>query len=247
MVWLTEATPPEGLRIYVIGDVHGCLDQLQEAHGNVARDLAENPAADWRLVHVGDYVDRGSDSRGVVDALIAARSRDERIVCLLGNHDEMMAMSLTGDWEWNEMWLRNGGIQTLDSYGMSRDEIERRISRGLGYEDIVPAEHQNFLLGLPRSLRLGDFFLCHAGIDPDLPLDAQDEEALVWIRHKFLNSSAEYEAVIIHGHTPVRTIDVRPNRLGIDTGAVFGGELTCVVLEGRTKARISEHGRAPLI
>jgi serine/threonine protein phosphatase 1 len=245
MVWLSDARAPEGMRLYAIGDVHGCLDALVGLHGAIGADLARRPAADWRIVHLGDYVDRGADSRGVIDFLLARSAGDERLLCLRGNHDEMFAQALAGKREAAELWLMNGGGETLESYGASVACWLDALRSG---DPIcaVPEAHRLFLDRLATSVRFGDYYFVHAGIDPGSPLDAQDAQDQLWIREPFLTSDRQFEAVVVHGHTPVRRVAVRPNRIGIDTGAVYGGSLTCLVLEGASKALLSPAGLAPL-
>lgn len=246
MVWLTEARAPEGMRLYAIGDVHGCLDPLVELHAAIAADLADRPVRDWRILHIGDYVDRGPESQGVIDFLSGRAAEDGRVVCLRGNHDEMFLGALAGDRHMAGLWLRNGGVETLGSYGVDLTDYLDALRAGGSAEDTVPAAHRAFLLGLPTSTRLGDYYFVHAGIDPGLPLDQQEPQAQLWIREKFLTSAAEFDVVVVHGHTPSGSVDVRPNRVGIDTGAVFGGELSCLVLDGAGKAILTEAGLRPL-
>lgn len=246
MVWLTEASTPEDLRIYAIGDVHGCLDALKSVHSWIGEDLERHPTENWKMIHVGDYIDRGPASQQVIDYLINCCSVEERVVCLLGNHDLMFHRSVHGDERLTKIWMRNGGETTLDSYGLTlADFVSCR--NGAGFDDVIPKAHLDFVEGLELSVTLGDYFFVHAGIDPSRPLDAQTDDDMLWIRDRFIGSTTEFDAVIVHGHTPTRKPDVRPNRVGIDTGAVFGGALTCLVLEGQMKAQLVASGRAALV
>jgi serine/threonine protein phosphatase 1 len=244
VVWLADARTPEGMRLYAIGDVHGCLDALSGLHRAIGADLLDRPAADWRIVHLGDYVDRGADSRGVIDFLLARMAEDARVLCLRGNHDDMFAQSIAGKRQAAELWLLNGGDETLESYGVS----VTRFLDGLrsGEPVSIPDAHRGFLDALGTCLRFGDYYFVHAGINPGSALDAQSPHDQLWIREPFLNSEGQFEAVVVHGHTPVRRVDVRPNRIGIDTGAVFGGPLSCLVLEGGSKALLSGKRLLPL-
>jgi serine/threonine protein phosphatase 1 len=246
VVWLADARAPEGMRLYAIGDVHGCLDELVGVHRAIEADLAARPVPDWRVIHLGDYVDRGARSRGVIDFLLARTADDPRVLCLRGNHDDMFAASLDGEPDAVDMWLVNGGAETLESYGVPLLRFLDDMHAGRPWPDAVPEPHRAFLEGLEGSARFGGFYFVHAGIDPDRALDMQEPEDQLWIREPFLTSSREFEAVIVHGHTPVRRVAVRPNRIGIDTGAVFGGPLTCLVLEGGSKALLSGSGLEPL-
>lgn len=245
MVALADARTPEGMRLYAIGDVHGCLDALSALHREIRSDLAARPVADWRIIHLGDYVDRGGDSRGVIDFLIGRMAESDRVLCLRGNHDEMFEDALSGEPRAVELWLLNGGAETLESYGLPLTRFVDAVRAGRQF-DAVPQAHRDFLAGLGTSARFGDFYFVHAGIDPTRPLDDQQAEALLWIREPFLNSRQELPAVVVHGHTPVRRVAVRPNRIGIDTGAVFGGPLSCLVIEGASKALLSGKRIVPL-
>jgi serine/threonine protein phosphatase 1 len=233
------------MRLYAIGDVHGCLDALVGLHRAISADLQRRPADDWRIVHLGDYVDRGADSRGVIDFLVARTAEDVRVLCLCGNHDQMFAQALAGKRQAAELWLMNGGGETLESYGVAVTRFLNALRSG---DPIcaVPDAHRGFLDGLAPSARFGDYYFVHAGIDPASALDAQETEDQLWIREPFLTSDREFEAVVVHGHTPVRRVALRPNRIGIDTGAVFGGPLTCLVLEGASKALLSPAGPVPV-
>jgi len=221
------ATLPQGQRIYAIGDVHGCLDRLAALHEQIAEDLAARPVESSVLVHLGDYVDRGLDSAQVVDWLSAgAPVPVDRVVNLTGNHEAMMLMALRGtDKDANSTWLSNGGAESLMSWNISR-KIPPAEWAGL-----IPDEHRAFLRELDVSYRQGGYMFVHAGIRPGVPLEAQEKHDMIWIREPFLSSVRDHDAVVVHGHTPKQEPVVRSNRIGIDTGAVMGGVLTCVVLE----------------
>jgi serine/threonine protein phosphatase 1 len=197
---------------YAIGDVHGCLDKLVRL---LARCRAHAAAEPSRFVLVGDYIDRGPDSRGVIAALLALQ-REQDVICLRGNHEAMVLDTLeTSD---HTLWLRNGGGDTLASYGVTRAAE-------------LPAAHLDWFAGLRLTFDDGRRLFVHAGVNPSLPLDRQDERDLVWIREPFLSSTRDYGRLIVHGHTPLTTglPDHRTNRLNIDTAAVFGGPLTAAV------------------
>jgi serine/threonine protein phosphatase 1 len=224
---LAPAALPAGLRIYAVGDLHGCASKLDDLHARIAADWAAGPAERTVLVYLGDYVDRGPDSAGVVDRLMAPPPVPEAdVVTLLGNHEQMMlealapraAATTTG------FWLGNGGAATLESYGADPEDPR-------GWEAAVGAEHLDFLAGCALSWAAGDYLFVHAGVRPELPLHRQDPMDMLWIREPFLSWAGELEAVVVHGHTPADRPEVMPHRIGIDTGAVFGGPLTCAVLE----------------
>jgi serine/threonine protein phosphatase 1 len=210
-------------RTYAIGDTHGCLSQLQNLIEECEKDAGEGQS---RFVFLGDYIDRGPDSRGVLDLLIDLQkwSPDE-IICLLGNHEDMLLAAIAD--EANEArWLRNGGDQTLLSF---------RVTRAID----IPDKYQTWLRSLPKFFDDGRRFFVHAGIHPDRPLDQQDEHDLLWIREPFLSDDRDYgRVIIVHGHTPIRSglPDQRPNRLNLDTGAVFGRPLTAAVFTDENTA-----------
>lgn len=254
MPMLPDARGPDGLRVYAVGDIHGCLDLLEEMGEWVEADLAARPVPDWRLILLGDYVDRGPESAGVIDWIMERAAREEdRLVALLGNHDAMMRDFL-GDAETKHLftWLGNGGLATLASYGLASDQIgdvgepKGREALRLRALEAVPEAHRSLLAGLPLTARFGDFFFVHAGVRPGVALEAQDSEDLTWIRGPFLASNLDFGGVVVHGHTPTRAIDVRANRIAVDTGAVFGGPLSCVTVEGGEIGHLTEDGHVPL-
>ncbi len=221
------ATLPDGQRVYAIGDVHGCLEQLQALHAAIAEDIAHRPVDQCVLIHLGDYVDRGPDSAEVVALLTAGPAvPGATVVNLMGNHEEMMIQAIgSGKTEDAVHWSRNGGAESLLSW-----RIGRGVPQAL-WPTMVPFPHLAFLRGLAMTHRVGRYFFVHAGVRPGVPLDGQKRDDLLWIREPFLSSKQDHGAVIVHGHTPTREPAVRPNRIGIDTGAVMGGVLTCAILE----------------
>jgi serine/threonine protein phosphatase 1 len=228
-----EARVAGGLRLYAIGDVHGCNDALGAVHGAIATDLVWRPVADHRIIHVGDYTDRGPDSAGVVERLVELTAREPRVLCLRGNHDQKLLDFLANPAEAAPAFFSFGGKTTLKSYqvggrGQNYDGLGRQLAQKM------PAAHRAFLAGLPYSVRFGDYFFCHAGIRPGVALEAQTADDLMWIRDEFLGDTRDYGVVVVHGHTVTETRqpEIKPNRIDIDTGAVFGGPLTCLVLEG---------------
>ena len=251
MVTLPEARAPEGLRLYAIGDVHGHAGMLAEMHLRIARDLQARPSDDWRVIHVGDYIDRGPESARAL-SLAMDYARGGRADFLIGNHEEFMLDFLRDPAGADlDLWMMNGGDATLRSFGVDHalllgypDAAARRELR----EQIVAALPgvDGFLEGLATMVRHGDYAFVHAGVRPGVPLERQSAHDLVWIRHEFLGSDADHGAVIVHGHTPVRRVDVQPNRIGIDTGAAYGGPLSCIVLEGRERALLGRDGLEPL-
>ena len=231
-----HARGPDRLRVYAIGDVHGRLDLLQEMHRRIQAENDKTPPFDWVIVHLGDYVDRGPDSKGVLDLLVSAQKKTHRMLAIAGNHDigflEFLATGAP-----NGIFAYNGGRQTALSYGVSIDFNDLR-SIAVGREALlraIPSTHVEFLRGLKLSMVFGDFFFCHAGIRPGIDLDKQDPEDLVWIRQQFLDEPRLYSKVIIHGHTPVTDVEIRPNRINLDTGAVFSGRLSAIAIDAGNK------------
>ncbi|MGY4155607.1 serine/threonine protein phosphatase 1 [Bradyrhizobium sp. USDA 4461] len=203
---------------YSIGDVHGCLDQLRRLV-----ELCESDAGQVRskLVFLGDYIDRGHDSRGVIEFLIDLQkwSPDE-VICLRGNHEDMLLAALEGSEDAEQRWLLNGGDATLRSY------------RVPGAADL-PISHVDWLRSLALFHDDGKRFFVHAGVNPERPLDRQRTRDLLWIREPFLSSDKDFGRIVVHGHTPLKDgkPDVRTNRVNIDTGAVYGRALTSAVFE----------------
>lgn len=218
---------PAGLRVYAVGDPHGCARRLAALHEAIADHAAGAAAARVVVVHLGDYVDRGEDSAGVLRLLRDPPCLDGfEVVNLIGNHEQMMLAALDprAEPELVTFWLDNGGAATLESYGA--DPMDRRSWAA------IPRAELDQIRGCLPSLALGGYFFAHAGVRPEVPLGRQDPMDLAWIREPFLSWRGELEAVVVHGHTPAPSPEVLGHRIGIDTGAVFGGPLTCAVLEG---------------
>lgn len=234
---------PYGVRVYTIGDIHGRTDLLTALEDAIVED-AERADKSLRLflVYVGDYVDRGGDSRGVISHLIAPPPPDFERVLLLGNHDLWMREFLEGG-NVGPNWLRHGGDATLASYGvkpnMQLSENERMADMQQRFAGLVSEEHKLFLSDLDLVFDLGDYYFCHAGIRPSRPLAKQIPNDLLWIREPFLSWNGESNKVIVHGHTITQAPVVKRNRIGIDTGAFASETLTCVVLEGTTQRFIA--------
>lgn len=233
---LGESRAPGGTRLYAIGDVHGCDAMLAEVHDRIAADLIQRPVGDHRIVHIGDYTDRGPDSAGVITRLAGMTARDSRVTCLKGNHDAMFAGFLSDPIRRGPSWLANGAEATMRSYGVATG---RSLWGQIDYADLslrlaaaMPPAHRTFIETLPLWVRFGDYVFVHAGIRPGVPLEAQDEDDLIWIREEFLWDGRDHGFVVVHGHTPQDAPEVLTNRINIDTGAVYGGMLTCLALEG---------------
>jgi len=224
---LAPATLPPGRRVYAIGDIHGCERQLAALHRAIEADLAERPVARPLLLHIGDYLDRGPASAAVLARLAAGPPFGGiEMVNLRGNHEAMaLAVLGGGDGESASLWLLNGAAATLASWDIDPG------SAADSWGPRVPAAQLRFIRGLAMSHREGGYFFAHAGVRPGVPLAAQDPADLLWIREPFLSHAGDLGAVVVHGHTPGHKVVIRPNRIGIDTGAVYGGWLTAVILE----------------
>jgi serine/threonine protein phosphatase 1 len=225
---LAPGSLPPGMRVYAVGDVHGCDDKLAAMHRLIAADARARPVPRVTLVHLGDYVDRGPDSAAVLDRLLGhSPLPGAEVVNLLGNHEAMMLDACAADAAEEAMpfWLDNGGAQTLRSYGAAAEDPDAW--------DAVPEDHLEMLRQLPLQHRAGDYLFVHAGVRPGIPLERQDPFDLIWIREPFLSFEGDLPQVVVHGHTPASQPAIRAHRIGIDTGACFGGSLTCLVLEGQ--------------
>lgn len=223
---------PDGVRVYAVGDVHGRADLLDVLLARIAADARSLEAGTVpRLVMLGDYVDRGPDSRGVVDRLAGGAPLPAMdMVALKGNHEDMMLRVLYQDApDLVSMWTANGGIETLRSYGIDGLPPEQVAAT---LHAVLPRAHRRFLDGLDLFHVCGDYLFVHAGIEPGVPLERQTALSMMWIREPFLSSIAVPDRVVVHGHTIHAAPDERPNRIGIDTGAYASDVLTCLVLEG---------------
>jgi len=218
--------------LYVIGDIHGCLAELKVLIDYLGkkRKLSDRDV----LVFVGDYVDRGAYSRGVIDYLLQLQQEYKKIILLKGNHEDMFLNYLGFEGHLGEGFLQNGGISTLVSYGLSAaDEPEKVL-------ETLPEEHLEFLHNLDRYLIVEDFVITHAGLNPLRDMDSQVDEDLFWIRDEFINNVHSFEHLVVFGHTPHREILVhQPFKLGIDTGLVFGNKLSCVELRSGSVLQVS--------
>lgn len=223
---------PAGERVYAIGDIHGRLDLLEALIDAIERDDAEAPAAETTVILLGDLVDRGPDSAGVIQrAREWQGQRKVRILC--GNHEEMFLRSFK-DEEMMRHFLRHGGRQTVLSYGVDRDALaDANIEKAQRLmKKVVPGADRVYISGFEDMIEIGDYVFVHAGIDPEVPLDVQRKNDLRWIREPFLSHAEPLEKVVVHGHTISNLPEDKGNRIGIDTGAYSSGRLTALVLEG---------------
>ena len=220
------AALPRGRRLYVIGDIHGSIDKLRDLHGQIAADLRARPVASALLLHLGDYVDKGGDSRAVVEYLVeedAVPGID--VLNLTGNHEETMLAALDGDGAAAADWLWGGGRTTLASWGVAEDAAQA------AWPDHFTTPQMRFFRRLHLHHQEGGYLFVHAGIRPGIALADQSREDLIRIRHDFLGSERDHGMVVVHGHTAGFNPVVRDNRICLDTAAWSGGPLTCGVFE----------------
>ena len=225
---------PPGVRVYAIGDVHGRLDLLDDALAQLEADIDGRPQASNVIVFLGDLIDRGPSSAQVIDRVRNYNRPGVRTVFLSGNHEEVLLRILRGSSELVADWLRFGGAECAQSYGLESAELKRMApSRAAAaVKAAIPLEHQRFLGRLVDTVNIGDYLLVHAGIRPGVPLSDQSQRDLRWIREPFLEHAADHGFVVVHGHTISTSVDLRANRIGIDTGAYRTGVLTVLALEG---------------
>jgi serine/threonine protein phosphatase 1 len=220
------------MRVYAVGDVHGRADLLLQLFSEIDADLRADPVP--RAIHVflGDYIDRGPNSRQVLDLLVARRQSFETIL-LKGNHEVLLDEFLRMPQSF-ATWRDVGGIDTLLSYGIrppSNPDAAEQMMLAKRFAEVLPPAHLQFLINLKRSFSCGDFFFVHAGVRPGVPLSHQADEDLFWIRDEFLNSEEKFGKIIVHGHNPVMEVEFHSNRINIDTGAFMTGRLSCLRIE----------------
>jgi serine/threonine protein phosphatase 1 len=232
-----NASAPDGMRLYAIGDIHGRSDLLNKMLELIEKDR-HGYEGEATAIFLGDYVDRGPDSKGVAELLIQGLPKDITPIFLKGNHEDLL-LKFLDDPGSGLNWLHNGGDRALLSYGLTLEEIGRAYweedgltKSGARFKAVIPASHENFYRSLRLFYRAGGYYFVHAGVRPGIHLDFQDEEDMIWIRKEFLTHKGQFGAVIVHGHTPVRAPEDLDNRIGIDTLAFQSGKLTAVALQG---------------
>jgi serine/threonine protein phosphatase 1 len=253
--YLVSTPPPsrstQGRLIYAVGDVHGNLDLLEALVAEIAKDaLVTNPDTRPILIFVGDYLDRGAASAGVIDLVLALRRRPAfEVRTLKGNHEEAM-LTFLEDARFGPTWVQFGGAETLASYGVAppgpRADAEAWEEVRKAFAAAVPREHLEFLESLELLIVIGDYAFAHAGIDPRSALDQQTERNLLWIRDEFLSSRLRHGKIVVHGHSAAMQPEVLPYRVGIDTGAYASGVLTALRLEGDSQKLIQVHAEPGL-
>jgi serine/threonine protein phosphatase 1 len=235
----TYSLPP-GVRAYAVGDIHGEAELLRALLDRIVEDGNALPPAQTHLIFLGDYIDRGPDSREVIELLSRWSQADANCHFLKGNHEDALLEIIAGNEDDLPGWLRFGGRETLASYGIS----ERAVAMGgpflrAEFAEKVPQHHLDFLNGLSLKVELGDYLFVHAGIKPDVAIDQQDDRDLMWIRREFLGYAGYHAKMVVHGHTISSDVEFLPNRIGVDTGAYASGRLSAVMLEGNERRVLS--------
>lgn len=227
-----QCAVPEGMRVYAVGDIHGCLIELNSLLATILNDAAGYDG-ERQLVFLGDYVDRGPDSKGVLDRLLSP-AEGFNAHYILGNHDQTLLDFLENPSLFRD-WRDFGGRETLMSYGVTPPRFDNEEAYSQARDKLrsaMPQSHLDFLRSLPYSVTIGSYHFVHAGVRPGVPLDRQAPEDLLWIRDEFLLSNTDHGKTIVHGHTPMEEPVKLSNRISVDTGVYATGKLTAAVLEG---------------
>jgi serine/threonine protein phosphatase 1 len=236
----------KGARCYAIGDIHGRLDLLEQLLGRISEEESVRPRVPTYLVFLGDLIDRGPDSAGVIERLRTTDWGYVKPVFILGNHEEMMLRVLGDEPGLGQDWLAHGGFACAQSYGVPVGRLA-----AMSPEDAaglmrahIPDEDVTFLQQFADSFRFGDYLFVHAGIRPGVPIEKQTTHDLRWIREGFLDSRRDDGLTVVHGHTISEMPEDVPGRIGIDTGAYMGGPLTAIVIEDEVKAFLAVGGHS---
>lgn len=245
MSWLVgpRGRVPDTEVIYAIGDIHGRDDLLMTLHATIEEELAAVPQPrEATVIYLGDYVDRGDESKAVIDRLLNHPVKGATSIFLKGNHEDAMLRFIAGD-KGGERWLTIGGGATARSYGVALRSgepeptamtlVRKRLAES------IPPSHMSFLRGLKMLHEVGDYLFVHAGIKPGRPIDEQNPQDLLWIRREFLNSRRNHGRIVVHGHSAAGQTVVRRNRICVDTAAYATDCLSCLVLEGSSRRFIS--------
>ncbi|HEY9091637.1 metallophosphoesterase family protein [Parasphingorhabdus sp.] len=231
------ASIPEGRRVYAIGDVHGRNDLLQQLIEKIKADDASRANATTEVIFLGDLIDRGPDSSGVIETAMRLKQELGNVRFLMGNHEEVYLQAASGSEKAARFFTRIGGKETILSYEISLQEYMSLDSAELAQRlpDLIPARHIDFVKAFEDKIVIGDYAFVHAGIRPGVPLEAQKPKDLRWIREEFLTVKEPHEKVIVYGHTINGDVIEKGNRIGIDTGAYYTEKLTALALEGNSR------------
>ncbi len=232
---LDTARVPDGQRVYAIGDIHGRNDLLAQLLSQIDADDEERGSADTHIIFLGDLMDRGEDSAGVIETAMALRDSGRKVRFLMGNHEEVFVRACRkNDSKTTRFFLRIGGEETVLSYPITRAEYitldMEQLSERLA--TLVPESHLEFIESFEDQIVIGDYAFVHAGIRPGVPLSEQKPTDLRWIREEFVDQRGDLEKVVVYGHTIYDEVEERGSRIGIDTGAYASGKLTALALEG---------------
>lgn len=228
---------PRGRRAYAIGDVHGRLDLLDQLLAQIEQDIDCRPPRKNALVFLGDLMDRGPDSRGVIERLRHYRHDRLKPYFLAGNHEEVLLRLLEGERGILTSWLKYGGAQCLTSYGLDAGQLDLRNETAVisAIRNVIPNSHIQFISSFSDTLRFGDYLFVHAGIRPGIDLELQSQSDLRWIRSPFLEDQSDHGMIVVHGHTISDDVEMEHNRIGIDTGAYRTGRLTALAVDGEER------------
>ena len=242
-----EPSGPKGHRAYVVGDVHGRLDLLEDMIGRIEAHDLTRAEANSSIIFLGDLIDRGPDSAGVLDRLMTYRPAFATPFFIMGNHEEVLLRLLDKESGLLANWLAFGGAECARSYGLEPRALgERPADEAVEHlRQAVPKAHVDFLRSFADSVTFGSYLMVHAGIRPGIPLEEQADRDLRWIRKPFLEAGGDLGYMVVHGHTISEQVEVHPNRIGIDTGAYSTGVLTALVLEGTGRSLLQTGGISP--
>lgn len=219
-------------RLFAIGDIHGCRKELSVLLEHLLSQ--EKITAEDTLIFIGDYIDRGPDSKGVIELLINVKQEFPEVKFLRGNHEDMLLDFLGYEGNLGEVYIPNGGKETLESYGLKVDTNEVELLQTL------PKSHLSFFMDLQSYVAIGGYVFAHAGLDPKRDLTMQMDNDLFWIREDFINHKHDFGKVVVFGHTPYQDVlfDL-PYKIAIDTGCVYGNKLSCIELVGKTVLQVA--------
>lgn len=228
-----RAKGKSGERAYAIGDVHGCLQETQVLLNKIKTDNDYRATAKTYVVFLGDLIDRGPQSKGVIEFLMQFPYKFAEPLFIMGNHEEMMVRGMTNEADLLPAWLKYGGYECAQSYGVNKSELQDKdchlIQRIL--RRAIPRKHVDFLSEFLDYVQFGDFLFTHAGIKPGIPLGEQSPRELRWIREPFLNHNGDLGVTVVHGHTVSAEVVVKHNRIGLDTGAYQTGRLSALCID----------------
>ena len=225
-------------QIFAVGDIHGCKDLLDKIHNKIIK-VSKNKEGEKLIIYLGDYVDRGPDIKGTIQTLIDFNPQHFKKIFLLGNHEQMLLEFISESRNSPFVWIYNGGSETLESYGMNlsnniNDKMDLTIDNKFRkkFNDLIPQSHMDFFNQLIINYTWGDYLFVHAGINPDIPIDKQEKETMIWTREKhFFKPTMTFSKIVVHGHTPKEKVEHYPYRINLDTGSFYSGKLSCLIIE----------------